>query len=230
MVNVTNGGAVSAGGSTYVGMQAGTSGVITVDGTGSTFTGTSLIFLGYNGTGTLNINNGGGASFTGTSNVAYIGDAAGSSGTINFGGTGGTLSVAGATYVGYNAGSGTHQLRSGGTLTTGTLYASPSQMTGTGTINTKGIVSDLNLAFNAAQPQSATQTVVANGTTFNITQSTSNALGVGYLGAGSLAISGGVTVSNSNGYLGYNAGSTGTATVTGTGPRSGQQQHPFLPG
>jgi hypothetical protein len=38
----------------------------------------------------------------------------------------------------------------GGTLTTGTLEASPTQLTGTGTINTCGIVSDVDLKFDSA--------------------------------------------------------------------------------
>ena len=55
---------------------------------------------------------------------------------------GGSVSAAGATYVGSGAGStGVIEFGSnGGTLTTQSLYALPSQLTGTGTINTCGLV------------------------------------------------------------------------------------------
>jgi T5SS/PEP-CTERM-associated repeat protein len=49
---------------------------------------------------------------------------------------------------------------------------------------------------------------VANGTIF-----------VGYSGNGAVIIEAGALVSNSLGYLGYNSGSTGTATVTGAGSK-----------
>ena len=98
------------------------------------------------------------------------------------------------------------------------LYASSSQISGAGTINTSGIIGDdFNLALNASQ--GTNQSFAVNGVTVNLNQSGSNALGVGYIGTGTLNISGGVTVSNSNGYLGYNVVSTGTATVTGTGTK-----------
>ena len=42
-------------------------------------------------------------------------------------------------------------------------------------------------------------------------------LGTGFEGIGSLTIQAGVTVTCANGYLGYNAGATGTATVCGPG-------------
>jgi len=48
----------------------------------------------------------------------------------------------------------------GGTLTTGSLAASPSQLTGTGTINTRGLVSDLDLVFDSSA--SLNQTITFN--------------------------------------------------------------------
>jgi len=45
-----------------------------------------------------------------------------------------------------------------GTLTTRTLYASPSQLTGTGTINARGLVSDIDLVFGSAESLNQTRT------------------------------------------------------------------------
>ena len=238
-LSITNGGAVSDVNG-WLGSGTGSSGVATVSGVGSKWTNTGAIEAGYYyGTGSLSITNGA----TVTSSAGNLGYESGTSGTVTVDGTGSAWTMAGALAVGHTGiglnGQGTLNITNGssvnvgttttvtngainfgangGTLTTGTLYASPSQMSGTGTINTAGIVSDVNLNFNASQPQSATQSVTANGITFNLTQSSSNVLGVGYAGSGTLGISGGVTVSSSTGYLGYNAGSNGTATVSGAG-------------
>ena len=120
-LSVTNGGAVSSiGGS--IGASSGSTGVATVDGAGSTWTSGSDLYVGNSGSGTLNVTNGGAVSVAGTT---YVGFGAGSAGAINFG-------------------------ANGGTLTTGSLAASPSQLTGTGTINARGLVSDVNLLFDSA--------------------------------------------------------------------------------
>ena len=49
------------------------------------------------------------------------------------------------------------------------------------------------------------------------TWTNSGSLYVGNCGNGTLNITGGGAVSNTNGYIGYNSGSTGTVTVAGTG-------------
>ena len=74
------------------------------------------------GSGTLSITNGGSVSVAGPTSV---GTYTGASGTINFG-------------------------TNGGTLTTQSLLASPTQLTGTGTINTCGLVSNVNLKLDLA--------------------------------------------------------------------------------
>ena len=189
-LNVLGGGAmnVDAGQNTTLGWSAGSAGTVTVD--NSTFNaGDNLYFgVGTGGTGTLNISNGS------TVNVAYgtyIGGQPGTAGSINFG-------------------------PGGGTLTTGLLVAGPTTLTGTGTINATGIVSDGSLTFNS--PGSLIQTVALNaGVNVNLNMSTAAnnaALGIGYAGTtGSLTISNGVTIHTPGAYLGYIAGSSGTATV-----------------
>ncbi len=104
----------------------------------------------------------------------------------------------------------------GGTLTTGTLYAGTSQLSGTGTINTSGIVSDIDLIFDGSY-DGITQSVASEGVTINLSLDDSSILGVGYIGEGSLAITDGVSVASDDVYLGYRSGSKGTASVSGAG-------------
>ena len=92
---------------------------MTVNGAGSTWTHTGDLYVSTNGT--LTIANGGAVTISGLTSVA---SGTGLVGTINFG-------------------------AGGGTLTTETLYASPTQLTGTGTINTTGLVSDVSLVFDS---------------------------------------------------------------------------------
>src|SRR5205085_1083958 len=85
---ITNGGAVSDTDS-EIGHDAGSTGHVTVDGAGSTWTNSSDLNVGYNGVGTMRVTNGatvtsvGGsiATFTGSTGTATI-DGAGSAWTV----------------------------------------------------------------------------------------------------------------------------------------------------
>jgi T5SS/PEP-CTERM-associated repeat protein len=83
----------------YLGYNSGVNGAMTVTDSGSTATGQGDLAVGWVGNGTLNITNGGAVN---VSRTTYVGRYSGSTSTINFGGD-------------------------GGTLTTGSLAASPSQ-------------------------------------------------------------------------------------------------------
>ena len=242
-ISIASGGSVTTNSFAYLGYNTGSAGTVTVDGTGSGFYNNWPLMVGYSGSGTLSVTNG--ASVTSTAGTiagiaydgAYLGYNAGSTGTatvdgagskwtnsggltIGSGGTGtlnitngSSVSVTGATTVGAHGAInfGTN----GGTLTTGSLYAGASQLSGTGTISTSGIVSDANIVFDASH--GASQSFAVNGVTVNLNLSSAGNLGVGYFSSGTLGISGGVNVASNTGYLGYNSGSTGTATVTGPG-------------
>ncbi len=104
----------------------------------------------------------------------------------------------------------------GGTLTTGTLYAATSQLSGTGTINTSGIISDIDLVFDSSY-DGITQSFTSDGITINLSLDDSSILGVGYKGEGSLTVTGGVSVASDDVYLGYSSGSKGMASVNGAG-------------
>ena len=182
----------------YLGYKNGATGIATVSGPGSTWT-TYSLFVGYSGTGTLNIANGGQVT-TSETFVAYNINAWLNTGRglINFG-------------------------SNGGTLTTGALYATPAQFTGTGVINTRGLVSDGSLVFDATHGGSQTLTWINAGQNVTIhLDMTGNsgyvgALGAGYQDTGTLTIGDGMAVTSYNGYLGFKPGSTGVATVSGPG-------------
>ena len=196
-------------------------------------TGNSSLTVGGSGTGTLTIQNGGsvtsgtigsncyiGSTGAGTATVEdanskwivnsalYVGQSTNSSALlIN---NGGSVSVAGVTNIGPNSNSGTLAFGgTGGTLSTVGLYTRASSVTGSGTILTHGLVSDVNLNFGG------TATIAVNlGTAVNTTVDMSAAsgnsdLGVGYSNTGStstLSVTGGATIYSASGYLGYLAG------------------------
>jgi len=192
-LNITNGGTVSISSSSgylYIGDTSTSTGVINVDGASSRLlAASSPIYIGYAGNGTLNIANGAAVSAT----AVYVGNTNGSngasSGQLNFG-------------------------AGGGTLTTKSLYIAPSQVSGTGSIVANGIVGDITLTLT-----SANQTIaLTSGVNVSLSASSSGDLGVGYFGTGSLTISG-ATISSARGYLGQYRGATGTATVSGANSR-----------
>jgi T5SS/PEP-CTERM-associated repeat protein len=239
-LSISNGGSLRISNMAYIGMYTGGTGVVAVDGYGSTFASNALT-TGASGTGSLVITSGGSATSNGTS---YIGqrstgsvtvDGAGSSFTCNYNlnigyndanvstsgaGTlnilnGATVSVSGDTALGLM---GTVNFgNNGGTLNTLGVIYSPSQLSGSGTINTNGIVSDGALVFDATH--GAAKSFTSNGIAVNLNQSGAGSLGAGFSGSGTLTIADGVSIRSYNGYLGFQSGSTGTATITGSGTK-----------
>ena len=63
-LDITNGGVVNNG-SSYIGHEPSSTGVVTVDGTGSMWTNRRSLYVGHNGSGTLNITNGGAMTVAG---------------------------------------------------------------------------------------------------------------------------------------------------------------------
>ncbi|NQU23834.1 MAG: PEP-CTERM sorting domain-containing protein [Candidatus Nealsonbacteria bacterium] len=230
----------------YIGYEDTATGVVSVDGTGSTWTNRFGLFVGTGGSGTLNIS--GGATVNNSNGL--IGSGSGSTGVVSVDGVGSTWTNGSDLYVG-SKGDGTlnisggaevsapgstdvaskpgstgliHFGSGGGTLTTGSLYASPIQLSGTGTINTRGLVGDVELVF--ASTTDLTQTLVLDSQPDqNVTvhldmaggQTDNGVLGAGWKGNGSLTIRDGVTVNGFDGWIGYHFGSTGVVTVDGSG-------------
>jgi T5SS/PEP-CTERM-associated repeat protein len=234
-LTISNGAVVNTSASGLIGYSYGSAGSVAVSGSGSTWNCTGGLDVGYSGGGTLTISNG--ARVTGSSEAAFNGfvsvDGAASAlqgnGNLRVGGTlsitnGGVVSFAGSTYVGDLGTAAQISFdANGGSLTTQSILVSPSQLAGTGVIQTRGIVSDIDLCFDS--PDSLRQTVVFQQTGQNVAvvfdlatnPSGNGALGAGWNGSGSLTIRNGITVKCSDGYLGYGSGATGAATVTGNG-------------
>ncbi len=237
----------------YIGYDSGVAGNVTVTGSESTWTNTSTLEIGSYGNGTLHITGGGGVSgsyhsyigrysgSTGEVTVAastwdnggflYVGN--GGDGTLNITG-GSAVSAANTTYVGYDAGSTgeIHFGSGGGTLSTGSLAASPSQLTGIGTVNARGLVSDMDLVFDSAASLTRTFTMSSqpgDAITVNLDMAvdpgSNGDLGAGWQGNGSLTIRDGITVQSNNGFIGSLPGSTGVGAIRGFGSTWANSSH-----
>ncbi len=206
-LTATNGGIVTTS-PVYVGFHGSATGYVSVNSGGSISS--NEFYVGYSGIGTATVD-GAGSSITssGPLTVGYS-----SQGTLNIL-NGATVTVAGNTTIGslgtVNFGN------NGGAINTGSLLYSPSQLSGSGTINTSGLVSNGALVFDATHGTS--QTFAVNGVTINLNQGSSGSLGTGYSGSGTLTIADGVSVASSAGYVANRSGSTGAATITGSGTK-----------
>lgn len=108
-LTIQNGGAVSDA-LAYIGVDAGSTGTVTVEGAGSTWSNFQLV-VGWSGTGTLTVQNGGAVS----NHLGVIGAATSSTGTVIVDGSGSSWSNSGNLRVG-DSGTGTLTVRNGGTV------------------------------------------------------------------------------------------------------------------
>jgi T5SS/PEP-CTERM-associated repeat protein len=157
VMNVSGGGAITGTspgtgyGAIVVGNSAGSVGLLTVSGTGSTATANGQLTVGYLGTGTVNIGAGGQI----TASSVAIGLSAGAIGVIGVA-AGGSLTTTGALAVG-SGGTGTLAL-GGGTATAASFnIGSGGNLTGNGT---------------ASGPVAGTGAVTATGGTLTLSQAT----------------------------------------------------------
>lgn len=185
-----DGGSCLSSAAAVVGKNA--EGQVTISGAGSQWYNDDIIQIGGSANGTLTITNGGSVQNRYGVLVACNG---GVTGTIAF-------------------------ASGGGTLTTASLQATPTSLTGTGTVNTNGLVSDLDIVFDSTH--GAKQTLILPNSAGRITVNldargsagTGN-LGAGLQGHGSLTVKDGVAIASSDGYFGYYGGATGTMTISG---------------
>ena len=239
-LNITGGGAV-CNYSGYIGRESDSTGTVTVDGTGSTWTNDWSLFVGCYGSGTLHITGGGevsnddegrigdGSSSIGIVTVDGVGSTWTNGGDLSIGcygngvldiSDGGAVSVAGDTWVTRRSGASGEIHFDGGTLTTGGLYCALDDLTGTGTIHTDGLVTDVDLVFDTTHGLNQTFTLNQNpgqDITVDLNVDSSRYMGAGYTDTGTMSISDGVVVPSSYGYIGYKPDSNGTVTVNGLG-------------
>ncbi|WP_210210908.1 beta strand repeat-containing protein, partial [Rhizobium leguminosarum] len=237
-LNIQNGGTVSNVDTGIVGNTAGSNGVVTVNGVGSTWTNSSSLMVGQSGTGSLTVSNGGAVSNAGDAALGFM---SGSTGTATITGPGSVWTSNGAFFYVGNNGTGTLTLSNGGVVanagdaavafsaistSTATVDGVGSKWTnggiltvgrdGIGTLNVTngGAVANTNGVIGSAAGSSGVVKVDGAGSTW----ANSSSLLVGQSGAGSLTVSNGGAVSNiGDAALGFMSGSTGTATITGPG-------------
>ncbi|WP_266149232.1 autotransporter outer membrane beta-barrel domain-containing protein [Dyella halodurans] len=220
-LDVSNGGHVFSASQSYVGYNGGSSGVLTVDGQGSTYTNAGFFVVANGGTGQLSVTNGGvvstttgtlqiGGGATATALVSgtgsrvsagsYLGVGVGSSGNVLTITNGGTATSGSGTYLAFNPGSGgTIAVSNGGSLTSPLLVVG---FSGAGDLQVQqhGAVTISGRTIIGAD--AATSSVEVGGAGAVLTVQNNNLI-VGGQGNGALTIS-----------------NQGTVTVTGTGGTS----------
>jgi autotransporter family porin len=178
-----NGGAVSNTDG-YIGLDSGSTGSVTVDGTGSSWINSAQLSVGNSGNGTLGITNGGAVSNT----SGYIGNNSGSTGSVTVDGTGSRWTNSGALYVG-RQGSGTLRITNGGAVsnTSGSI-GNNSGSTGSATVDGTGSRWTNSAQLSVGNSGNGTLGIT-NGGTVNVNS-----------GTGAV-------------FIGYNAGSIGTLNI-----------------
>ena len=186
-----------------IGELAGSVGIVTVDGAGSTWTNSSSLSVGLLGTATLNITGGGRVTNVGSS----IGSSPGSNGTVTVSGNGSTWINSAALDVGF-AGTGTLNIENGGLVSAAALSGGNA----TSGLNFNGGT----LRITSTSSSSNTITFIGGGaldvstaaTTLTITSNISGGGVLTKLGAGTLALTG------ANAYNGDTRIETGTLNIS----------------
>ena len=241
-VAVSNAGAVSVTGVGYIGYAATATGVVTVDGSGSTFSTTSSLAVGQSGKGTLTVSNGGVVT---TSLDGLIGNASGSTGTVAVTGSGSKWTVSRTLDVG-NAGNGSLSVLNGAVVTDGGTFVVGNGAGITGTVAIDGTGSTLNVGYypasigssgtgtvsitnggalvaqtgystvtlGAAATGVGSVTLDGSGSTWTTTNTT-----IGGLGKGTFNVTDGGVANTGYTFVGNSAGSTGSITVDGSGSK-----------
>jgi fibronectin-binding autotransporter adhesin len=206
------GGAKLTSGNAYVGYAVGGDGVVTISGSGTQWNAATL-HIGYESRGDLAVALG--AKLV--TNNAQIGSDY-SEGTVRIRGAGSQWTNAGILELTRRSATAPLSVTDGAEVTTAELYATPSDLSGDGTITvTQGGIFDGSLVFNTAQ-SSLGKGQFGSGGTLNVNVAGAH-FGIGYRGTGALTIANGATISGMAGFLGYEERSTGSAVVTGAGTR-----------
>ncbi len=190
-LTIQNGGTVNSGGGGSVGQSAGSTGIVTETGAGSTWTngpGGGLNIGGF-GTGILTITNGG-TVINNTAFTANIGNGSGSQGAVRVAGAGSTWSNSSGLNVG-NLGTGTLTIAEGGVVNGPVVIAADTRAIGT-----------LNIGAGAGSPAAApgtlTTPIVAFGSgtgTINFNHTSTNyVFAPAIIGNGTVNVLAGTTI------------------------------------
>jgi T5SS/PEP-CTERM-associated repeat protein len=226
-LDILAGGQVISEDEANVAYDAGTSGIVNVDGVGSEWQVGSDLIVGLNGIGTLNITNGGRAS----SPRGVVGSESGSVGEVTVDGTGSkwTTTNASGLSIGY-LGTGTLTIQNSGTVEAGgnlSINNLSAVNLGSGLLKVGSISGGTNLNWTGGTLQltASVFTVDAGGTLGDVVAvgagkvlQADGGLYVGNAGNGTLDIvDGGQVAGQAPSYVGNSSGSTGQVTVDGMG-------------
>ena len=211
VLDITSGASVTVGNTVTFSDLSGSTGTGNISGTGTTWDINNDLFVGFNGTSTLDIT--GGAAVT-VGDDATLGNNSGSAGTGNVSGAGTTWDISDILAIGNN-GTGTLNVSGSASVTVGgnALIGDNPGSIGIGNISGPGTL--LSVANNLLAGDDGTGTLnVSDSASVNA----ANLLIVGDEGTGTLDITSGAAVTvGSDAILGDNTGSTGTGTVSGPG-------------
>ncbi|MGD0518637.1 MAG: C1 family peptidase, partial [Thermoguttaceae bacterium] len=204
-LSITNGGTVSSSYG-YIGQGSGSTGLVTVDGAGSTWTNSSDVVVGCYGCGTLMITAAGVVSDTN----GFLGLTSGSTGTLTLDGSDSTWTNSASLYVGHY-GSGTLSITGGGAVSnTNGFLGLASGSTGTVTVDGSGSTWTNRNALYVGEYGGGMLSITNGGSVSN----TYGYIGVYSGSTGTVTVDGsGSTWTNSNALYVGNSGS-GTLKIT----------------
>ena len=157
--NITSGGTASNGFDAIIGFAAGTNGTATVDGTGSKWTSATHFYVGYSGTGTLNITGGGQVLTT----RGFLGFTAAGDGTVIVDGTGSLFHNSDNLYIGGDTGgpqgTGLLRIENGGQVSSDNTFV---WNTGTIEIGVNPILLNLTLNYVGGTLRTIANTTFTN--------------------------------------------------------------------
>ncbi|HMT45608.1 MAG TPA: autotransporter domain-containing protein [Novosphingobium sp.] len=237
-LTVQGGGTFTTSDSTYVGARPSGEGIITVTGAGSSLRVDPILYVGFDGSGTVTASGGGAIS---AANGVMLGANPAGQGTVTVTGAGSSLSSGSYIYLG-NAGRGSLDVSNGGSVASTSVFRFGTEASGIGVATVTGTGSSLtagnslyigdkgqgtltvsnggkvnagpSIGIGNASTGVGTATVTGAGTVLG----TNGTAIIGNFGRGDLTVSDGGSVSaGGNALIGYTAGSAGTVTVSGSG-------------
>ncbi|WP_198031778.1 autotransporter domain-containing protein [Bradyrhizobium sp. Ec3.3] len=217
-LTISNGGTLTDS-NAALGFQAGSTGIVTVTGSGSTWTNTGDLSIGRLGSGTLQVLSGGSVSAAN----AYLGDlGSNSSGSLTVSGAGSSFTTSGGMVVG-NTGTGSLTIANGGQVTNNGFIGAVVGGIANGTASVDGASSSWSIPGNFIIGDQAQGSLsISNGATVTASNTVLGfqSGGVGGLtvsGAGSSLTTGSLTIGYGGGVNGLNyvaIGNGGSVTVT----------------
>jgi T5SS/PEP-CTERM-associated repeat protein len=206
-ITVNNGSDVTAAGDTMLGLNAGSTGAVTIDGAGSTWTQTGLLAIGDNGSGSFVIS----GDADSDANEVRVGNGAGS-GQATVTGAGSIWTPA-SLWVGHT-GEGTLTVSNGAQVLGSDIHVG---YAGEGSLTTASGAqiqsSDAHVAGNGLYPASVT--VTDPGSLWNLSNNLQ--MGEWIFAEATLNVANGGKVSDAKGYMAYVADSLATVNVNGSG-------------